>query len=502
MAGYKTVTLDGGSLDIQTLSGLSCGNESRIEICDRGFEKIQAARRIVEKYLEKGTLAYGLTTGLGAKVSEKLSYDELSEFSYQTIRGRAHALGDPMPRESVRGAMIVRLNSMLLGTSGASPEIAIFLQGCLNRDITPVVGSIGSIGASDLCIGASMAMAMIGEGVMKDGQGNTKPSAIAIREAGLVPLALGPKDGLALINHSGFSAALSAFAVRDAKGIYDAIQLATAMSLEAFRANLSPLDKFVQRTNPQPSHNETASQLRDILKGSRLFSETGPREIQDPLSIRNVVQVNGTILAAIIFAKNIVEIELNACSDNPVVDIEAGRIISGGGYLSAHLTLAVETVSRAINQMVAAQLSRMSKLLANRHTGLPRFLALPESSSNGFAPVMKIAEDLVAQIKKLLCPVDFWPGINAGGVEDIQSLAPLAATSLCDAILHCEKLCALEMIIAAQALELGNRQQQSPGDILAAYTAIRSIVPALEGDRPMGQDIERLANWIRTRRLP
>jgi histidine ammonia-lyase len=233
----------------------------------------------------------------------------------------------------------------------------------------------------------------------------------------LLPLALGPKDGLALINHSGFSAALSAFAVRDAKGIYDAIQLATAMSLEAFRANLSPLDKFVQRTNPQPSHNETASQLRDILKGSRLFSETGPREIQDPLSIRNVVQVNGTILAAIIFAKNIVEIELNACSDNPVVDIEAGRIISGGGYLSAHLTLAVETVSRAINQMVAAQLSRMSKLLANRHTGLPQFLALPESSSNGFAPVMKVAEDLVAQIKKLLCPVEFWPSINADGVE-------------------------------------------------------------------------------------
>lgn len=492
----KQFILDGSSLDIKSLVEQSRVDGCDFEVSQSSYEKLSVARKVVDALILSDTPIYGLTTGLGAKVSERLSQEELTRFSYQTLHGRAHSMGEPLAVATVRGAMIVRLNSMLLGASGASPEVFDFIHECLKKNITPVIGRIGSIGVSDLCWGASMGLTFIGEGEMFDSQGTRKSAKIVLEEVGLKPLELKPKDGLVLANHASFSAAMSAIAIFQAESFLDSVQKNTAMTMEALRANLSPLDKFVHEINPQPGFREAAYQINGLLEGSELFSTGTPRKIQDPLSIRNAVQIHGSLLIALKFAKKVVTVEINASSDNPVVDIEQHRMISSGGYYSSHLTLAVETISRALMQTVVAQLARMSKLLSNRHSGLPQFLAHPGADSSGFAPTMKIADALVAEITQLLTPVSHWTSMNADGVEDIQSNAPLAANSLISAIKLSTKLCALEMLMSCQALELGENVKNAPPKLFSSYKLVRKRVPALNQDRPMGNDIEIIAELL------
>ena len=490
------VTLDGSNLSIDVLLALARCDDGAIRIADDGRLRMTRSREVVEEMLDSQEPVYGLTTGLGAKVTQKLTSEELVEFSYQTIRGRAHSLGKPLSKWQVRAAMIVRLNTLLLGSAGASPAVADFIVTILNNNIYPVIGNIGSIGASDLCWGATMGLAFIGEGEFSDQSGNRRSAAAMLEQLRMAPLILKPKDGLALANHSSFSAALSAIAISQAASLLNSIQSATALTMEAYRANLSPLDATVQSIAPQSGPVHAADRLRWLLEGSRLFVAGQPRKIQDPLSIRNAVQVHGAAYMALEFAQKIVDCEINSCTDNPIVDIEQKRMISSGAYYSAHLTLAVETVSRALDQVVVTQLARMSKLLSNQHTGLPQFLAQPDANSNGFAPTMKIAEALVAEIRKLLMPVSIWPSVNANGVEDIQSHAPLAAKSLGEAAKYCHQLCAMEMIMASQALELRQAVSDAPARVLSLYHAVRQVVSKLDEDRPMGADIENLAQAI------
>ncbi len=282
-----TVILDGHNLNVSTLMDLSEGGHL-IELDKIGYEQMTKSRNVVEQSLQSEKPIYGLTTGLGAKVSEKLEASQLEEFSRQTLRGRAHAIGEPLPVRVVRAAMIIRLNSLLKGMSGASPAIADHLLLCIEKSLTPLVGGIGSIGASDLCLGATMGLSLIGEGFMVNGRGAVMPS----------------------------SDAMSAHALRQSVSSLKHAQTAGAMTMEAFRSNLSPLGTFALTANPQPGQLEVASQLRKLLGGSGLWEQNMARKLQDPLSIRNIVQVHGAMESSIQFAKEIIEVEINASSDN------------------------------------------------------------------------------------------------------------------------------------------------------------------------------------------
>ncbi|MCY3769354.1 MAG: aromatic amino acid ammonia-lyase [Gammaproteobacteria bacterium] len=495
------IVLNGTNLGIYRLVRYSRGREFRFDLSEESKTRIADARQVVEKAAAGGEAVYGLTTGLGAKVTHRLSDEEQSTFSYQVLRGRGHSLGEPMPVEIIRGAMIARLNSLAIGVSGASPHIGEFIRECLNRHLAPVVGCRGSIGASDLCWGATMGLAFIGEGRMYDARHHIVPARDALRIAGLRPLDLGPKDGLVLANHSGFSATLSAFAVYEASVLMDAVQAATAMTLQAFRANPSPIDPFVAGLSGQDGVIEAAGRLRQLL-GSESVDSDRARSVQDPLSIRNAVQVHGAALSAVKFARETVNAELNASSDSPVVDVKKQAIVSSGGFYAAHLTVAVETVSRSVLQLAVTQLARMEKLLSQRFSGLPQFLASPGANSNGFAPIMKLAESTLAEIKMLTAPVGHWPGVNADGMEDIQPHSPLAAQSLRKALARCRHLAAMEMMFASQALELSGQLDPSSSAIAELYSAVREVVPRLGNDRPMGGEIEVLAQKIERAEIP
>ena len=491
------IELDGESLTTSRLICLAKTN-MRIVISDRSWQVVAKARQVVEQVLDRGDAVYGLTTGLGARVGERLTTKELTDFSYQMLRGRAHAIGPPLSKAHVRTALVLRLNSLLTGMAGASPSLVQHLMDCLNFDAIPVVGEIGSIGVSDLCLGATMGMALIGEGDMMDGQGKIRPSGDVMASVGLQPAELGPKDGLVLANHCGFSVARGVIALHSATVCLELLQKAAAMTMEAFRANLSPLDSILRQRNPQPGHRRAAEQLSALLQGSVLNNPKQARNLQDPLSVRNVVQVHGAAFAAVQYAGEMIEPELNASSDNPAVDLTQRKIISCGAYYTPHITLAVETVSRSILQSAMVQIARMSKLLSTRFSDLPLFLVKPTSISNGFAPCMKIAESVVAEIAQRAMPVAPWPSVNADGTEDVMSNTMMAARTLEEISGLLMRLIALEMMMASQALECRGLGDHMASGVAEQYDMVRRIVPPLQEDRPMSRDIEALVGHLQS----
>ncbi len=487
--------LSGDGLSIETLAACTF-NRDRIVLTRDGMQRMRVARRVVEKALEEGEAVYGLTTGLGARVTERLAVEELTAFSYQTVRGRAHAVGPPLASEYVRAAMIVRLNTLLKGASGASPATAGFLRECLNQGLTAVIGETASIGAGDLCWGATLALSLIGEGEMTDRYGTAGPAGELLARTGLRPLVLGPRDGLALANHSSFSAAIGAIGVWRARQLFVATQAASVLSLEAFGANLSAFDPSILTLRPQPGQSEAAGQILRLLEGSRLSNHDNARRLQDPISLRNIPQVHGSALASIGFAREAVEAEINGASDNPAIDVASGTARSTGAYHTPHLTIAIETQSRALTHVAALQVARISKMLSHRFTELPLFLASPGANSNGFAPVMKVAEALFAEIQHLAQPVPVWPSVNADGAEDGLTNAPLAVKNAAALVNKSRLLTAIELIVATQAAELRDLGDSIAPRLKALTSVVRSVSGPLVEDRPLGRDIEAVAECI------
>ncbi len=487
--------LTGRDLTCEALSAASKGDLA-VRLDPAGMERMATARALVDQAIERGDAVYGLTTGLGARAAEVLSPEEMASFSVQTIRGRAHAVGAALPDDYVRAAMVVRLNTLLLGAAAANSAVAEHLAACINEQVTPLVGETASIGAGDLVWNATLALALIGEGPVRDGGGRTRPGDQALRAAGVPRLVLGPKDGLALINHSGFSAALGALGVAEATTSFEAAQTAAALTMEGVRANLTPFSASVLALRPQPGQMEAAAGIRARLVGGTLNQAGVARRLQDPLSIRNLPQIHGSALAAVAFAREAAEIEINGASDNPVALVEDRAIVSAGAYHTPHLANALETLSRAIVQLAMAQVARLSKLLSPRFTDLPIFLARPDTDSNGFAPILKTAEALAGEIVHASCPAPVWPSVNADGVEDALTSAPVAAKSLLAIVERARRLTAIELMVAAQAVELREIGEDLSPATHAALATVRQVCPPLDGDRPLGAEIDALANLV------
>lgn len=488
--------INGRNLGVTRLTRFALDLDQQFGLDAGGIENINASRQFVEQAIAQRKPVYGLTTGLGAKVNEFLGEDQLTAFSYQTLWGRAQAMGQPLPAEVTRGAMIIRINSMMTGASGGSLAIADYLCDCLNRGITPVVPQTGSIGASDLCLGATMGLSLIGEGEFEDRDGTLHASMALFESQMMLPLALGPKDGLVLANHSGFSASVSAFVVNKAQKLFAALQAAGAMTMEALSANLSPIDSSITELGQHPSHRRVADHLQQWLCESELQDFAKARKIQDPLSIRNIVQVHGALLSAITLARRTVNAEMNSVTDNPIVDLDNQTMISSGGYFSSELAFVMQSLRQPLDASMVASLTRCSKLMNPEFSGLPLFLAQPGSDSNGFAPTMKIAESLLSKIKHSIHPPENWPSVNANGVEDIFSNSYETAISLFESFDYCNSLVALELIMAAQALELSDRVAGAPAPIRHLYEEVRGISELLVNDRSIATDIDRLSNAI------
>lgn len=498
MHAEQTHRLDGRSLTVCALAEIAAG--ARVDVDANRLRSMDASNQLLRRAIADGEGIYGVTTGLGPKVMQRLSPDELAEFSRNTIRGRAHAIGAPLPRSVVRAALAVRLNTLLSGATGASSLVAKHVAACLNADLVPHIGETTSIGPADLMWGGAMGLALIGEGRFL-GMGAGRPSSEALEEAGVAPLPLGPRDGLALVSHSSFSAAFAVLGLHRARSAWGWAQIAAALSLEGFRGNLTPFRPDVLALNAQPGASEAASDLMKRLEGSDLLHPGAPRRLQDPLSFRNIPQVHGSLFAALKVLEDVAIREINGASDSPVVLPDAEEIVSSGNFLNPYLSIVLAGANQAMVQVAALMTARIARMLANRFTDLPNGLNDAAAGNAGLGPLTKLSEALFAEIAHLATPPVIYPSSSADGVEDVVNFAGLSGRALIDISERLRKLISIEMIVAAQAIQLRDASGQIAASLAPAMAMITETCPRLDADRPLSTEIENLAGRLATQSL-
>lgn len=486
------ITLTGRDLTPADLARI-CGG-APVGLSDAGLAHMAATHAQLTKALAEDRPIYGVTTGLGPRVVERLDIEAQSRMSLGTIRGRAHDAGDPLAPALVRGAMAVRANTLLIGASGARPDLARLLADCINRGLSPVVRGSGSIGAADLMWGGALGRGLIGEGQMDTPEG-PRPARDALASAGLERYRPGPREGLAMVSHSSFAGAIAGLGHARLMVCLGSAQTAAALSLEAFRGNLSPIEPRALALRPQAGQDAAALGLRNRLDGSSLWQPGAARRLQDPLSLRNIAQIHGTLVAALATLGQAATDEINGASDNPAVHAGSGEVLSHGGYLTAYLAVTANAAAQAAVHVAAAQVSRMAKLVSPRFTDLPIGLVAGGVDSAGLAPVMKTAEALFAEIAHLAMPSPVYPSFSADGVEDVVAHSAVPLMALHDIADRLARLAGIELLIGAQALDLRSPDIVAPA-LSAARDHIRTGVAPLTEDRALSGDIEWLAEQV------
>lgn len=424
-------------------------------------DRMRRARALAEETFARGTQTYGLTTGLGVQKRMALEPGDAG-FGWRQIAESRAGQGPAVPRDAVRSAMLVFLNQLAGGSTCVRPALAERLAEALNAGVVPSVRLRGSLGASDLA-----AMADIAHGVF----------------AGME---LAPGEGLALINTSAFGTGLAALALADAMRLVDAADVAGALCLEGFAASVSVLHPAIERARPDAVLARTLARFRDLLDGSYLWAEGAARNLQDPLTYRSTAPIQSAARRAVEHAMELVVIELGSAQGNPLVSFEYGRILSTGIYEVVGLSAAVDYVRIALASMLSAASERCVKLLDTPWSGLPTGLLDQRGPDLGLSILAVTAQSVVAEASLLAQPVSFTVVSTAGaeGIEDRATHLPLSARRLADMVELGEGVVAIELVVAAQAVDVRGASPLGRGTG-AAYERIRGRVPTLKaGDAP------------------
>jgi histidine ammonia-lyase len=342
-----STALGSSGLDIDLLARLARGGAS-VSLTAEARARVAAARAVVERAAAGEQPIYGLNTGLGGNLRHRLAPEEITAFQTQFVVGRAIGVGEPLPRATVRAAMVARANAMTLGGAGVSPAVLDLLLALVNRDVTPVVPRWGSIGAGDLGLLAHIALVIIGRGSALH-EGRVLPGAEALLAAGLGPATLGPKDGLALCNGNALSAAMAGLALHDARRVLRQAERAAVLSFEGYAANPAIFDARLAAAHPAVGQVAAAERFRALLAGSSLYEPGAARSIQDALSFRCLSQVHGAADTALERAVAACELELNAAADNPLVLAADDEILSTGNFHLMALSLAGDALAMALS---------------------------------------------------------------------------------------------------------------------------------------------------------
>ncbi|NTF89886.1 histidine ammonia-lyase [Agrobacterium rhizogenes] len=489
------VSFTGAAPTVSDIAAIARRN-ARVTISSDVEDKILAARAIVDRYTASDMPVYGLTTGLGAGVDTRLATDDLVAFQLRVPQARAVGVGAPLPRDVVRAMMAVRIAGMAAGGSGVSLPVFSGLVAALNAGFHPVVPSLGSIGAADLAPLAHMGRALLGDGEAEVG-GAVMTASEALMTAGLEPLRLAPKDGHAIVVANSLSVGKACLCLEDIKHLFTWSLAAVALNFEAFRANVTAFDDRALAARPAFGQREAAARLRDLLTGSSLLADGAARRLQDPLSYRCAPQVSGALLHAIGEARQITEIEIASSSDNPVVLIDEGLMLSHGNFDMTAFVLAWERLGQALAHCAAGTAYRTMKIMSAGMSDLPRFLTPLGQSRTGFATVQKTVSALEAEIRHFAAPISLTPIPVADGVEDQASMAPSVLAKTEATIERLRYLVAIELIASAQAVELRGVENELGTGTRDVYRQIREQVPPLSEDRAQGPDFQRISELIR-----
>ncbi|RWK59316.1 histidine ammonia-lyase [Mesorhizobium sp.] len=490
----SALVLTGAGIRVEDVAAVARDGR-KVEVAPAVMERLDRARKVLDRAAASGQPIYGVNTGLGANLGTSVSGDA-SAFQRQLLDGRSGAVGDVLPQDIVRATMLARVAMFSAGGSGISSEVFVALTDALNAGVHPVMPSLGSIGDSDLVLMATLGRMLIGDGEA-DFQGRRMPAAKGLAMARLAPVSLAPKDGLSLISASAVSAGSGALAVVDALSAFAQQQQAGALTMEGIGANQTILDPRLQSARSAAGQKQAAQGLRDLLARDKAPM---PTTLQDPLSIRCMPSIHGALLQAIDQARQAVEIELNAAADNPLV-LGDDDMLSTGNFHTPSLALAFETLGLAIAQCAAACAARFIQLTGSGRNGLPKYLSPVGGASAGFVPLQKTVTAILAAIRHKANPVMLDFLAVSEGVEDHATQAPLAVSKCADMIVLWQRMIAFELMAAAQAVDLRDGLALAPATA-TIHAAVRALVPPLKQDRPLGVEAEALhaaltnGNWL------
>ncbi len=468
-----------------------------LDAADR--ERIAAARAVVETALTTGDAVYGVTTGFGRLEHVRIAPGDAAQLQINLLRSHAVGSGPPLPGEVVRGMLFLLASSLRRGHSGVRAELVELVLALLERDVTPVIPSKGSVGSSgDLAPLAHLGLVLIGEGEATFG-GDVLPGGEALARAGLEPLELSAKEGLALINGTHLMAAAGALAVRDAQRLLDAAVVAVALSLEAFKGSTVPFDARLLELRRQPGPVDVAERLRALLAQSPVVaSHADCGRVQDPYTLRCAPQVLGAVGDALGYVAEAIERELGAVTDNPlVVDHD---ILSGGNFHGQPLSLPLDHLALAGTELASFSERRIYALLSPGYAGLPPFLTPRPGLSSGLMIAQYAAAALVNECQVLSHPAGAGSIPTSAGQEDFNSMGALAALKARTVVENAAQVVATELVCAAQGLEF-HRPLRSTAVLERALAHVREYVPRVEEDRSLATELAGLAGALRTGEL-
>ena len=489
------IQLDGRHLTIEEAERIVLGREP-VEPSPEALQAVEASARLVEEVVREGRRVYGINTGFGKLSTAAISRDQLRQLQVNLLRSHAAGVGEPLPPEAARAALLFRLNALLQGRSGIRSVVIEYLTKFLNEGVTPVIPRQGSVGSSgDLAPLAHMALLFIGEGEASL-QGERLSGTQVLQKLDLKPLELAPKEGLALINGTQVSLAVGVCAFCRAKNLLEHALLLAAMALEAAGGRTEPLDERLYESYGHRGPREIAERMRRLLSGSRLVNRTP--DVQDPYSLRCAPQVLGSCLEALEFVKQRLEAEMNAATDNPLLFPETGDVLSGGNFHGEGLALACEVLGLALAELGAFSERRTAFLL--EHPDFPPFLIEGSGLCSGLMLPQYTAAALVSENKILAHPavVDSIP--TSGGKEDYNSLASLSSWKAFQIAQNVEYILAIELLTVGQALSFLAIEGMAP-TTRRTYKRFRQDIPPLTEDRFLGQDIEVARTLLQSEEL-
>jgi histidine ammonia-lyase len=495
--GEEIFQLRPGELTLAELGRLLAG-DSKIALDPAAWPSVEASAEVVRRIVAEGHTAYGVNTGFGSLAKTRIATSEVAELQRRLVRSHAAGTGPLLEDRVVRGIMIAKINGLARGASGIRRSVIEALIALVNAGIHPCIPAKGSVGASgDLAPLAHMTEALMGLGEVRVG-GRVLLAGEALAQAGLAPVELAAKEGLALLNGTQVSAVLAADGLFAAADVFGAALVAGAMSVDAAAGSDTPFDPRIHALRGQPGQIEVARALRDLMADSEIRRShlEGDERVQDAYSLRCQPQVMGAVLDQLRYAAGVIGREINAVSDNPLVFAETGEIVSGGNFHAEPVALSADATALAIAEIGALSERRVALLTDSRMSGLPAFLVAEPGLNSGFMIAHVTAAALASENKSMAHPasVDSLP--TSANQEDHVSMATFAARRLAEMAENAAAIVGIELLGAAQGIDLRRPLRSSPA-LEAAWERVRAVAAPWDQDRTMAPDIAAAKALVR-----
>ncbi len=459
---------------------------ANIELSAAAETRIRINRDYLDNILKKGETYYGINTGFGSLCNVRIEDSELSQLQENLVCSHACGMGDEVPEDIVRLMLLLKIHGLSQGYSGVRPEIVQRLADFYNYGIHPVVYELGSLGASgDLAPLAHLSMPIFGKGKVRY-KGAVRDAASVLQEVGLTPIPLSAKEGLALLNGTQFMSSYGTWSLMAAKRLSEWADVIGALSADAFMAKAEPFRHSIHRVRPHKGQIATAQRMRELLADSEIQS-IPKAQVQDPYSFRCIPQVHGASKDVIDTVNQVVETEINSVTDNPIVFHDEDAIVSGGNFHGQPLALHLDFLAIAMAELGNIS-ERRTYLLISGQRGLQPFLAPDAGLNSGFMIAQYTAAAIVSQTKQLCTPASVDSIVSSNGQEDHVSMGANAATKLRRVMLNVQRVLAIELLTAAQAMDMRRPAKTSPA-LEKLFTALREQVSFMDKDRILHDDL-------------